>query len=148
MILAAALAGAGALAASAGSALGWHLVGGGSVSGSAPASPVGWIAYSRAAVAKFAARVPAATGKAAGIDFAREALLAVVGEFGCQDGRVGVQSIVQSGSALKVGLVERPLAAGTVECQALFPTYRLLTVAKAQLMRPLPSRVEVRLARA
>jgi hypothetical protein len=35
-----------------------------------------------------------------------------------------------------------------MECLAIYPTYRLLAVAKADLARPLPTAAEVRLARA
>jgi len=47
-----------------------------------------------------------------------------------------------------VRLLERPLAPGTVECQAIYPTFHLLTLARADLGKPLPTRVLVILARA
>ena len=40
---------------------------------------------------------------------------------------------------LLVSMVTKPLAPGTAECQALFPTYRVLVIAKSQLRRPYPT---------
>ena len=104
-------------------------------------APVAFLALDRAASKRFASRLPAA-GKAAlaRLDFDRNAALAVFSEFGCKDGRVAVASMAQRSGTLVVSLVEQPLAPGTMECQALFPTYRLLAVPKASLARPYPTR--------
>ena len=144
--LLAAFAAAGTLAATASAAVNWREVSRGTATGAAPAPPIGWVAYTRSQSASFWSRVPVAKGRVIDIDFKHNALVAVVGEFGCQDPRIAVKSVAQQGSVLRVSLVKWPLAAGRVECQALFPTFRLLLIGKAQLSRPYPSRVEVRLA--
>jgi hypothetical protein len=111
--------------------------------------PTALVALDRAAAARLSARLPAAGRSAlAKLDFARDAAVAVFGEFGCKDHRVAVVRIAQRAATLVVSLVERPLAPGTMECLAIYPTYRLLSVAKADLRRPLPTAAEVRLARA
>ncbi len=111
--------------------------------------PTAFVALDRAGTARFSGRLPPA-GKAAlaKLDFKRNAALAIFGEFGCRDHRVAVARIVKRASTLVVSLVERPLAPGTMECQAIYPTYRLLAVPKADLGLPLPTVAEVRLARA
>jgi hypothetical protein len=111
-------------------------------------TPVAFVAIDRASTARFAGRLPAAGSAAlARIDFARSAVVAVFGEFGCEDHRVAVTSIVQHGALLVVSLVLRPLAPGTMECMALFETYRLLAVPKTALKRPHPTSAEAVLAR-
>jgi hypothetical protein len=47
-----------------------------------------------------------------------------------------------------VRLVLRPLKPGAVECQAIFSTFRLVTLERQDLGRPLPLHVGVTLARA
>ena len=44
-----------------------------------------------------------------------------------------------------MSLAEKPLAPGTMECQAIYPVYRLLAVPKTSLARPYPTRSEARL---
>jgi hypothetical protein len=146
--LAALAAAAVSLVASTAAAVNWREVSRGTASGAAPKAPIGFVAYSRSESSRFWPLVPVAKGRVVDIDFRHNALVAVVGEFGCQDARIVVKLIAQRGSMLLVSLVKWPLAARKAECAALFPTYRLLTVAKAQLSRPYPSRVEVRLASA
>jgi hypothetical protein len=73
-------------------------------------------------------------------------VVAVFGEWGCQDGRISVSSVVRRGAAVVVTLVRKPLTPGTVECQALYPTFRLLAITKAGLGRPLPTRAQAQLA--
>jgi hypothetical protein len=80
------------------------------------------------------------------LDFSRYAVVAIFGEFGCRDHRIAVRTIVQRGTTLAVTLSQRPLAPGTVECMAIFPTYRVLSVEKAALRRPFPTHATVSLA--
>jgi len=81
-------------------------------------------------------------------DFAKDAVVAVFGEWGCTDHRVVVTSVIRRARTIVVSLVMRPLPPGTAECLAIYPTYRLLAIAKAQLRRPFPTRAEATLARA
>jgi hypothetical protein len=73
-------------------------------------------------------------------------VIAVFGPFGCRDHRVAVTSVVQQRRAIVVALAERALRPGTVECLAIYPTYRLLALAKTQLEQPYPTRAVARLA--
>jgi hypothetical protein len=75
-------------------------------------------------------------------------VVAVFGPFGCRDGRIDVGSLTQRGSTLTVRLRERSPDPGTMECMAIFETFRLLTVPKAALHTPYPTRATVTLARA
>jgi hypothetical protein len=107
------------------------------------------VAVDRPSAAAFAAR----TGKSGAaairrVDFSRDAVVAVFGPFGCKDGRVDVTSLAQRGGTLRVRLRERPVAPGTVECMAIFETFRLLVVPKSALQKPYPTRATVSLARA
>jgi hypothetical protein len=81
-------------------------------------------------------------------DFAEDAVVAVFGDWGCSDHRVVVTSVIRRARTIVVSLMMRPVAPGTAECLAIYPTYRLLAIAKAQLTRPFPTRAEARLARA
>ena len=146
LVAALAVVGAVALAAAAAAAVNWRELSRGTATGAPPSAPIGFVAYDRAGAKPLEARVPTVKGRVIDLDFRHDALLAVVGGFGCQDQRITVRSVAQLGPVLLVSLVKWPLAAGKVECQALFPTYRTLLIAKAQLRRPYPSRVEVRLA--
>jgi hypothetical protein len=144
----AALGAALALAAPASAGIHWSELVRGSANG-VQSTPVAFVAVDRASAARFTARLPAAGSAALGrVDFARSAVVAVFGEFGCEDHRVAVTSIVQHGSRLVVSMVLRPLALGTMECMALFETYRLLAVPKTALGRPYPTSAEAVLARA
>ena len=72
-------------------------------------------------------------------------LVGVFGPFGCKDGRVHVARINQNGRALLVRLVMTPLPAGTMECQAIFATFRFLVVPRSSLTRT-PDRASVSIA--
>ena len=104
--------------------------------------PVAFVALDRAV--DEALRVPPPGGRqdarSRGLDFGRNAAVAIFSQFGCMDHRVAVTSIAQRGGTLVVSLVERPLAPGTMECQAIYPTYRLLAVPKASLARSVSRR--------
>jgi hypothetical protein len=137
------------LATPAAAALSWRLVARGPAESSGPPGTAAFVALTRAATAPFAARLPqSAAGKLAAVDFTRNALVAVFGEFGCQDGLISVDAIAQRGTSIAIGLVQRSPKPGTATCMAIFPTFRLLTVAKASLHRPYPTRATVTLARA
>jgi hypothetical protein len=98
------------------------------------------------AAASFGSRLPAAAkAKLAGIDYPRTVVVAVFGEFGCKNHRIAVSGIDQSGGVLVVHLVERPPTPGIVECMAIFPTFRLISVDKLALHRPYPTRARVTL---
>jgi len=149
-VVLAAPAGAGVRAGAAGdraapaAAVTWRELNRGDAIGPALSVPVAFVALDRASTRRFSYRLPAAGKRAlAKLDFTRNAAVAVFSQFGCKDHRVAVTSIAQrAGSKLVVSLVERPLAAGTMECQAVYPTYRLLAVLKSSLSRPYPTRSE------
>jgi len=136
------------VAASASPSINWRLVAHGNAGGVADPL-VGYVALDRPSAAAFAART-GTTGLQAvrRVDFARDALVAVFGPFGCKDARVEVDSVAQRRGALAVRLRERRPAPGTAECMAIFETFRLLTVPKAVLQKPYPTRATVTLARA
>jgi hypothetical protein len=137
-----------AATASASPSITWRLVAHGNA-GDVADPLVGYVALDRPAAAAFAARTGTSGLEAVGrVDFARNALVAVFGPFGCKDGRVEVGSLVQRGGVLAVRLRERSLAPGTMECMGIFETFRLLTVPKAALSKPYPRRATVALARA
>jgi opacity protein-like surface antigen len=148
LIFVAVLAAAAALAASAGAAITWSELQRGTAIGGTVKAPLGYVAYARGDGSRFASHIPGAKGRLVDVDFKHRAVLAVVGEFGCQDTRIAVRSVVQHGSTLAVGLAKFPLGKGQLECQAIFPTFRLLTIGKAELTRPYPTRVTVTVARA
>jgi hypothetical protein len=147
----AACAAALALAAvpSAGAAsLPWRLLADGAAPGSSVLETRAYVALSRPATRPFASFLPAPAVKTlAGVDFARRALIAVSGEFGCRDSLIRVDSVTQNGRTLAVALVEHLPPPGVATCMAIFPTYRLLTLARSNL-RPLPTHATVTLARA
>jgi hypothetical protein len=147
--LVAALAVGAVLAAPASAGLRWRELARGATAGTPPARLVAVVALDRAGAKRLADRLPAAGRNAlARLDIGRNVAIAILGEFGCKDHRIAVSSVERHGGALVVSLVERPLAPGTMECLAIYPTHRLLAVAKADLARPLPTAAEVRLARA
>jgi hypothetical protein len=126
----------------------WRELGRGMAVGPALSVPVAFVALDRAATRRFAYRLPA-NGKTAlaRLDYGRNAVVAIFSQFGCKDHRVAVTSLAQRKSAtLVVSLDERPQDPGTMECQAIYPTYRLLAVPKASLTRPYPTRSEARLS--
>ncbi len=126
-------------------ALSWRTVSDGPAAGPTVSAAVGYVAASRsAALGAFGSRLPAAArAKLAKVDFARNLLVAVFGEYGCNDANVVTAAVTRHGATLTVRLVPRPPAAGTVTCQALFPTYRFLAVPRSALVAPLPTRAVV-----
>ena len=54
----------------------------------------------------------------------------------------------RDGTALAIGLVQHAQKPGTMECMAIYQTYRFLTVPKSSLARPYPTHATVALARA
>jgi len=126
----------------------WQLVARGTARG-ATDQLTGYVALDRPSATAWAART-GKSGAAAlrGTDFSRNAIVAVFGPFGCKDGRIDVTSLTQRGSTLVVRLRERMPALATVECMAIFETFRLLTVPKAGLHKPYPMHATVALARA
>jgi hypothetical protein len=138
-----------AAAAPAAAALRWRLVAGGPALGSTVTTPVAYVALTRPAVGRFEANLPTpAIARVRGVDFSRDALVAVFAEFGCRDGLIDVSSVEQQGKLVHVDLVEHAPKPATVMCMAIYPTYRLLTVPKAGLSKPYPLRATVTLARA
>jgi hypothetical protein len=136
-----------AFAAPAVAAVTWRTIADGPATGAPVQQTTAYVAFTRASTAKFSARLPAASGTLVGkFDFSHAALVVILGEFGCEDGRVVVSSIAQHGTTLAVKLVVRPLAAGTAECMAVYATYRLLSVPRSALHEPLPTRATVTLA--
>jgi hypothetical protein len=132
--------------APAATALPWRLIASGTAAGAPMTGMQARLALSRSATASFAGSLtPAAKAKLAAIDFSRSAVVAVFGEFGCRDNRVSVSRVERSGSTLGVHLVERPLPPGTVECMAIFETFRLLAVPRPSLGKPVPTRASVTL---
>jgi hypothetical protein len=138
------------MAAPAGAAIHWRVLSDGISSGNGPPTTIGYVAVTRAAATKqFSGRLTAsARSSLARVDFSRDALVAIFGEFGCRDPQIVVSSIAQQGVRLTVRLVDKPLKPGTVACMAIFATYRFVLVAKTELHKPYPTRVTVTLARA
>ncbi len=136
------------IAAPAGAAIGWRLLSDGPASGAPLRNPVGYVALSKSsALAQFGARLGApAKTKLGTVDFSKRALVAILGEFGCQDSQVALTSIAQHSRTLAVSLTRQPPPPGTVECMAIFATYRLVTVPLPALTKPYPTRVAVTLA--
>ena len=138
------------MAAPAGAAIHWRVFADGPSSGSSSSATFGYVALSRAAaLEQFSGRLTdRARARFARVDFSRNALVAIFGEFGCRDPQIVVSSIDQQGVRLTVKLVERPLKPGTMACMAIFQTYRFLLVSKGALSKPYPTRATVTLARA
>jgi hypothetical protein len=126
----------------------WRELDRGDAVGPALSVPVTFVALDRPSTKRFAYRLPAKGKRAlAGLDFSRNAVVALFAQFGCKDHRVAVTSMTQrAGRMLVVSLAERPLAPGTMECQAIYPVYRLLAVPKTSLSRPYPTRSEASLS--
>jgi hypothetical protein len=140
---------AGVLVASAGAAVSWQVVADGPTSGGAVAATKAFVALTRAgAHAQLSGRVKSAGSKLAAVDYTRDALVGVFGEFGCNDSLVKVSSLAQHGRTLAVSLVQQRPAPGTARCLAIYGTYRLLTVPKSTLKRPYPTRATVSLVHA
>jgi len=138
-----------ASAAPAAAGIAWRVLAGGAAPAAPAAGTSASVAFDRAAAARLAARLPAAGARAVrAVDYSRNGVVAIFGEFGCRDHRIAVSRIARRGAALAVTLVERALAPGTAECMAIFRTYRVLEVADGAVGRPLPARATVSLARA
>ena len=135
-------------AATASAAISWRTIGDGTATGPPLTEAKGYIATSRgSALAQFGSRLTSsARGNLGKVDFARQVLVAVFGEYGCNDGNIVTSAIVRRNSTLTVDLVPRPPAPGTVTCQALFPTYRFLAVPRSALGPSLPTGVLVHVA--
>jgi hypothetical protein len=126
----------------------WRVVADGPSTGASAASPTGFVALNRAATAKFSGRLGKGATKLAHVDYSKNAVVAIFGEFGCQDSLVDVSAVAQHGTTLAVKLVQNQPAPGTVSCLAIFGTYRVLAVPRASLHAPYPTRALVTLARA
>ncbi len=126
-------------------AISWRTVGDGPAAGPTVSTAAGYVVRSRSsALATFGSRLTvAARAKLAKVDFTRNLLVAVFGEYGCNDANVITTAVTRRGGRLTVRLVPRPPATGTMTCQALFPTYRFLAVPRSELAPPLPTRVVV-----
>jgi hypothetical protein len=148
LIVVAALAAALATTSTAAGAIGWRTVADGPSAGPTVTAAEGFIAFGRSsALALFGGRLTAvARAKLGRFDFARNALVAVFGEFGCNDANVVTTVVTRHGGTVTVSLARKPPPPGTMTCQAIFPTYRFLAVPRGGLAPPLPSRVVVAVA--
>jgi hypothetical protein len=125
----------------------WRLMVQGMATKDDGAKPIAILAPSVGAAHRLSIRVPRKAGDLVlRLDYKRRVALGVFGQFGCRDGRVRIAGIERTGTLLHVRLVMRPLAPGTMECLAIYPTFRLVALERADLGRPLPSRTTVTLA--
>jgi hypothetical protein len=131
----------------AGARVTWRVLADGPSTGTAPSTPTGYVALDRAATGNFSARLGGGSAKISHVDYSKNALVAIFGEFGCEDPLIEVTSLAQRGSSLSVKLVQKEPPAGTAQCLALFGTYRVLAVPKASLRKPYPTRAVVTVAR-
>ena len=130
-------------------ALRWRVLASGAAAGATVSTTTAYLALDASATHRFDAKLPGPAARLVrAVNYSRQAVVAIFGEFGCRDHRIAVTAIVQRGTALAVKLVQRPLASGTAACMAIFPTYRVLSIEKAGLRRPLPTHATVALARA
>jgi hypothetical protein len=137
------------LCASAGAAVQWRLLADGpSAGGVATTKAFVALTLSSAGTQFGESLTRGAMRKLATVDFSRDAVVAVFGEFGCRDSLIDVSTLAQHGKTLSVSLVQRAPKPGTAQCMAIFATYRFLVVPKASLARPWPTRATVSLARA
>ena len=83
------------MAVPAGAAIHWRVLADGPSSGNPSSATVGYVAVSRAAAMKhFSDRLTdQARSSLARVDFSRDALVAIFGEFGCRDPQIVVSSI-------------------------------------------------------
>jgi hypothetical protein len=148
-LLAIALVLAAAASAAATRVVTWHLLAHGVATKNDGAATIGILASSKAAAHRLVLRVPAQAAQTVlRLDYRRQVALGIFGQFGCRDNRVRIAGIEQTATLLRVRLELRPLAPGTVECLAIYPTFRLVEIARSDLGPRLPTRVTVSLARA
>ena len=140
---------AAAASAAAASSIPWRVAAHGVAKGVPPSDvPVAVLVTSTPGTARIVARVPASAARTArAVNYRTSVLLGVFGPFGCTDARITVARIVEHGRKLIVRLVRKPLPPGTMECLAIFTTYRLLVVPRRGLAR-VPTAAQVTLARA
>jgi hypothetical protein len=148
-VLAIALVLAAAASAAATRVVTWHLLARGVATKNDGAATIGILTPSKAAAQRLVLRVPPhAAQTVLRLDYGRKVALGIFGQFGCRDARVRITGIEQTARLLRVRLALRPLVAGTVECLAIYPTFRLVEIARSELGPRLPTRVAVSLARA
>jgi hypothetical protein len=135
------------LAAPAGATITWRVLADGPSRGMAPSAPTAYVALDRAATGTFSARLGGGSATISRVDYAKDAVVAIFGEFGCEDSLIDVSSLSQHGTSLSVKLVQEQPAPGRAQCMAIFGTYRALAVPKASLRKPYPTRAVVTLAR-
>lgn len=135
-----------AIAVPAGAAVSWRVLADGPSAGAGAPALDGYVALDRAATARFTARLGTGAAALTRVDWTKDAVVAIFGEFGCEDQLVTISSIVQKGASLRVVLVKKSPPPGTAECMAIFGTYRLLAVPRATLRKPLPTRAVITLA--
>ena len=136
------------LATPAGAAVCWRVSSDGPSRGTVPSSaPTGYVALDRAATETFSAHLGGGSATISHVDFSKNAVVAIFGEFGCEDSLIDVSSLSQHGTSLSVKLVQEQPAPGSAQCMAIFGTYRALLVPKASLRKPYPTRAVVTFAR-
>jgi hypothetical protein len=110
------------------------------------ASPVTFVASSRADVTNFSRSLPeAALTKISKVDFKKNVVVVVLAGWGCLHHRYTVSSVVQRGKSLNLVLAAKAMPPGT-DCVMLATTYRALAVPRSQLRRPYPTVAEARVA--
>ena len=93
-------------------ALSWRTVGDGPAAGPTVSTAVGYVATSRsAALAAFGSLLIArARSRLAQVNFSDDVLVAVFGEYGCNDANVITTAVTRHGATLNVKLVPKPPA--------------------------------------
>jgi nucleoid DNA-binding protein len=138
---------AAAASAAAARVVAWHLLARGVATKDDGAAPIAILARSKEAARKLVLRVPHKAGETVlRLDYRRRVALGVFGRFGCRDRRVRIARIERTGALLHVRLAMRPLEANEMECQAIYPTFRLVTLERADLAPQFPTRTTVSLA--
>jgi hypothetical protein len=134
------------LAAAAGAAGSWRQIADGRTTGAPATKTIAYLALTRPGASAFAKRLGAGASKLAHVNWKTTAVVAVLADWGCSDGMVSVADISQKGRTLHVLLNHGVPPPGTASCQALYGVYRLLTVPKASLHEPYPTRVVIDVA--
>ena len=125
----------------------WQLLARGVATKNDGAATIGILAPSKAAAHRLVLRVPVQAAQTVlRLDYGRRVALGIFGQFGCRDGRLRIAGVERTGTLLRVRLALRPLTAGTVECLAIYPTFRLVAIQRSDLGPGLPTRVAVSLA--